>query len=102
MALTRRTARFGELAAAADAELERRGAHVPAAEVDRALNARVEHSAALLGIEPRAALRYAPPELPVWLADELEPAAEPRAAVAGADVIDLDAWKRGKPGQDIS
>jgi len=71
MALTRRTARFGEIATAADAELERRGARVPAADVDRALNARVERSAALLGIEPRAALRYAPPELPVWLADEL-------------------------------
>ncbi|MGC5168726.1 hypothetical protein [Luteimicrobium sp. DT211] len=72
MALTRRTPRLGELAAAVEAELVRRGVDVDAAAVDRALNARVERSAGLLGVSPRAALRYAPDELPAWVADELE------------------------------
>lgn len=91
VALTRCTARFGELASAVDAELERRGAHISAAVLDRALNARVDHSAQLLGVGPRAALRYAPPELPAWLAAELTPDdGEPDSE---ATVIDFVSWK---------
>lgn len=88
VALTRRTARFGELARAADAELACRGVDVDAAAVDEALNARVARSAQLLGVEPRAALAYAPDDVAAWIADELAGAA-PAAEAAPGVVIDL-------------
>ncbi|WP_186325335.1 hypothetical protein [Cellulosimicrobium sp. TH-20] len=83
MALTRRTARFGELARAADAELACRGVDVDAAAVDEALNARVARSAQLLGVEPRAALAYAPDDVAAWIADELAGAAPAAEAAPG-------------------
>lgn len=94
MALTRRTARFGELARAADAELARRGVDVDAAAVDEALSARVAHSAQLLGVAPRAALRYAPDDVAAWIADELATSA-PAGEVTPGVVIDLDGRRNG-------
>ncbi len=63
MALTRRTGRFSDIAAAVDQECRRLGADVPAREVDEALNARVDQVGQLMGISPRAALAYAPGDL---------------------------------------
>ena len=95
VALTRRTARFGELARAADAELARRGVDVDAAAVDAALNARVARSAQLLGVEPRAALVYAPDDVALWIADELAGTAPAGEAAPGV-VIDLDDRRNGR------
>lgn len=95
MALTRRTAQFGELARAADGELTRRGVDIDAAAVDEAPNARVAHSARLLGVEPRAALIYAPDDVALWTADELAGAA-PAGESVPCDVIDVDARRNGQ------
>lgn len=94
MALTRRTARFGGLAAAASAELARRGVDVDDAAIDDALNARVSRSAQLLGVTPRAALRYAPDDVAVWVADELTGVAPAEEAAPGV-VVDLSKWRNG-------
>ncbi|MBD5788376.1 hypothetical protein IF650_19630 [Cellulosimicrobium terreum] len=95
MGLTRRTARFGQLAAAAGAELKSRGVVVDDPAIDDALNARVARSAELLGVAPRAALRYAPDDVAVWIADELARVAPPGEAAPGI-VIDLEKRRNGR------
>jgi hypothetical protein len=64
MALTRRTPRFGELAAAIDQRLQDAGVQVPPGVVDAALNEQIATVGALLGMSPRTALVHAPDELP--------------------------------------
>jgi hypothetical protein len=76
MALTRRTARFGELAQAVEARLSERGVTLEADVVDRILRHRVDTVAAEMGLTPRTALAYAPDDLPEILANTVIKAIE--------------------------
>lgn len=60
MALARRNRRLAELAAIAEAELERLGMPMSTELVDAALKAQVDHVARSLGIAPRRALSHVP------------------------------------------
>lgn len=64
MAITRRIARFRELAQRTDTLCTAEGLDVPAGLVDRLLNHHIETTALLLRISPRAALIYTPNDLP--------------------------------------
>lgn len=59
MALTRRTARFGELAGQVESHLAGWGHAVGPEVVDAAVNHQCAHVAALLGVSPRSALAHA-------------------------------------------
>jgi len=87
--LGNRSPRDGEDRLHPRAELTRRGVDVDVAAVDEALNARVAHSARLLGVEPCAALVYAPDDVALWIADELAGTAPAEEAAPGV-VIDLN------------
>lgn len=71
MAITRRTARFNELATRTEALLAQRGIVLEPASIDRLLNAREEAVAQLMGISPRAALGFAPDDLPETITAEV-------------------------------
>lgn len=71
MALTRRTPAFGQIAAEVDEQLVAKGIVLDQAAVDRVLNEQVEHVGRLMGISPRAALRYAPENLASILSDRI-------------------------------
>lgn len=88
MPLTRRTAQFRQLAEATEAAWRSAGGDVvvDVGLVDELLNARVAHVAAMMRISPRAALRYAPPDLPTILAEALHQHA---AALDAGDVLPL-------------
>lgn len=89
MPLTRRTAQFRALAEAIEAAWRSAGGEtelVDAGLVDELLNARIAHVAAMMRISPRAALRYAPDDLPAILAEALHQHVE---AVDAGDVLPL-------------
>lgn len=71
MAISRRTARFNELATRTEALLAEHGIELEPAVIDRLLNAREEHVAQLMGITARTALRFAPDDLPEAIAAEV-------------------------------
>ncbi len=75
MAITRRSARFGQLAGDVDQLLTQRGLNVAAHVVDDVLNGRIADVAALLGIAQRASLNLAPATLPRSVADAITDAA---------------------------
>ena len=87
MAITRRTARFAELASEAEAVLASRGLEVPIGLVDAAINESIERVALLMGIGTRASLNLTPDTLPTTLADALEVVATPIGR--RAEVVDL-------------
>lgn len=73
MVLTRRTAQFGELARRTEALLAQHGVDVAGDRVDALLLQRIRHVGELMGISDRAALRYAPDDLPeLVVADVIE------------------------------
>jgi len=71
MALTRRTARFGDLAQAIDARLASLDIVVPTETVDRILNHHICKVAEMMRIGDRAALLYAPDDLPDAIAQTI-------------------------------
>lgn len=87
MALTRRTARFGELAALVHQECSHLGVDLPEDIVDAAINSRVFLVGDRMRIGLRAALAYAPDDLADDLAQII--VAHARGAAAG-EIIDLD------------
>lgn len=94
MPLTRRTAQFRALAEATEAAWRSAGGDpvlVDAGLVDELLNARVAHVAAMMRISPRAALRYAPEDLPAILAEALHQHSE---AVGAGDVVPLESRRQ--------
>ena len=100
MAITRRTARFDELATAVEEILARQGMHADAALVDRRLNERHQYVAALLGVTPHTALRSAPDHLPQLIAAEI--IGEGLARPVDGDVVDLDAYRAQRKGSSTS
>lgn len=64
MALTRRTPAFGDLAQRTEQLLASQGVQVSGAGVDAVLNHLVDHVATRMGVTARAALGYAPTDLP--------------------------------------
>lgn len=87
MAITRRTARFAELAVEVERLCRVNGVDVEPRDVDAALNARVALVADRMRIGPRAALLYAPDDVAAALAAEL---AAHQDATAAGHVIELD------------
>ena len=75
MAITRRSARFGQLAGDVDQLLTERGLSVAPHVVDVVLNERIADVAALLGISARASLDLTPATLPRSVADAITEAA---------------------------
>lgn len=75
MAITRRSARFGQLAGDVDRLLTERGLSVAPYVVDVVLNERVADVAALLGVSARASLDLTPASLPRSVADAITEAA---------------------------
>lgn len=71
MAVTRRTADFAHVAEQVDQLLLTHQLDVPAHIVDGELNRRLEVVAQLLGTSPRAALVYAPTDLPQQVAADI-------------------------------
>lgn len=64
MALTRRTARFGELTQAIEAGLAGQGIDLDQEIVDQILRNRIDAVAEVMRVTPRTALGYAPDNLP--------------------------------------
>jgi hypothetical protein len=73
--ITRRSARFGQLAGDVDQLLTERGLSVAAHVFDVVLNERIADVAALLGISARASLDLTPASLPRSVADAITEAA---------------------------
>lgn len=71
MALTRRTPRFGDLASAVEGRLAERGLAVEPDVVEQILRNRIDTVAEVMRASPRTALGYAPPDLPVILAETI-------------------------------
>lgn len=71
MAITRRTARFNELATRTEALLAEQGIVLEPAVIDQLLNVREERVAQLMGVTPRTALGFAPDDLPEAIAAEV-------------------------------
>lgn len=78
MAITRRSAQFGAVARDVDRLLAERGVTVNTRDVDAELNARIEHVARLMRIEPRSAMFYMPEDLPTVIAADLATAPPPQ------------------------
>ncbi|MBX9244652.1 hypothetical protein ICW40_07490 [Actinotalea ferrariae] len=86
MAITRRTARFNELATRTEALLAEQGIVLEPSVIDRLLNAREEEVAQLLGVAPRTALGFAPDDLPQTIAVEVSAAIAAQAEGAPTQV----------------
>ena len=69
--LTRRTARFGELAAAIEARLEQAGIVVDPKGIDEELRARIHTVGQQMGLTDRTALGHAPDDLPDRIAHQI-------------------------------
>lgn len=76
MALTRRTARFGELARLVEDQLRGRGLVLDAEIVDQILRNRVDAVAEVMRVTPRTALGYAPDDLPEIVVSAIVEAAQ--------------------------
>ncbi|MFS0701847.1 hypothetical protein AB6N24_17890 [Cellulomonas sp. 179-A 4D5 NHS] len=98
MAITRRTARFIELATEVEAVLAEQGLRADGAVIDRLLNERAEYVASLLGVPPHTALRSAPEHLPQLIAAEI--ISNGLARAMHADVIDLTERRRRRQQTD--
>lgn len=72
VALTRRTAAFGEIAISVEELLRAAGVEVPARVVDEALRERLDEVAAQMRITDRTALRHASADLPAVLAAQIQ------------------------------
>jgi len=83
MALTRRTARFNELAEAFEAGLAEHDLVLESDVVDQILRHRVDRVAESMRVTPRTALGYAPEDLPQILTETVLRALEQRRAEAG-------------------
>ncbi|GAC1381503.1 MAG: hypothetical protein NVSMB48_09650 [Marmoricola sp.] len=86
MALTRRTARFGDLARAVEDQLREQGLAVEPEVLDQILRNRIDTVAEVMRVSPRTALGYAPADLPVILAETIVDATRttpPSAASCG-------------------
>lgn len=101
-AITRRTARFDDVATDVETECLHRGVMVRSELVDQVLNARIRHVAELLRIGDRAALRYCPddlaPQLPEQFVTALleQPAGTVGPPTGLAHVVDLDARRASR------
>jgi hypothetical protein len=69
--LTRRTARFGELARELEERCRPLGEDVPPDAIDRVLNGTVAQTAAAMGVTPRYALMYATEDHMQGLAEDI-------------------------------
>jgi hypothetical protein len=99
--VTRRSARFAELAQLLESECFARGVAISSAEADRLLNEHIAYVANMMGVGERAAFGYAHAGVVVGIADALHDEAGPRGhphtddspPLTPAPVVDLDDYR---------